>query len=331
MRLAILATIAFMACCTVACHNELQQGIVITFPGSAVGAEAEVLRRQLTRFMEDHPEITVIQRTTPDAADQRHQLYVQWLNAGGDDPDILQLDIIWTAEFAAAGWLLPLDSFAPDLASFFPVTVAANRWERKLYALPWFVDVGMLYWRTDLLDRPPLSFASLLVRRPKRRHEQDSRLVSSGREPAMKGWSPSFSSTSVVLAGASLTMLVVWWLMQPLQSTPSPTCETLSIRVASSPRLRSPGRKSRRALRSRMDKLFSCGIGHTRLYSCKIVPSHKWPAGSQLLLCLLRRAAHQRQCWVGLNSQSTRTATIPTPRTRSLHTSCNQNRCVYVV
>jgi multiple sugar transport system substrate-binding protein len=139
----------------------LQRGTVVTFPGSAVGAEAELLRRQLTRFMEDHPEITVIQRTTPDAADQRHQLYVQWLNAGADDPDILQLDIIWTAEFAAAGWLLPLDSFAPDLASFFPITIAANRWGGKLYALPWFVDVGMLYWRTDLLDHPPLSFAEL--------------------------------------------------------------------------------------------------------------------------------------------------------------------------
>ena len=161
MRLAVLTTVAFMVCYTVACRNDLQRGTVVTFPGSAVGAEAELLRRQLTRFMEDHPEITVIQRTTPDAADQRHQLYVQWLNAGADDPDILQLDIIWTAEFAAAGWLLPLDSFAPDLASFFPVTVAANHWEGKLYALPWFVDVGMLYWRTDLLDRPPMSFAEL--------------------------------------------------------------------------------------------------------------------------------------------------------------------------
>ena len=161
MRLAVLTAVAFMACCTIACRNDLQRGTVITFPGSAVGAEAELLRRQLTRFMADHPEITVVQRTTPDAADQRHQLYVQWLNAGADDPDILQLDLIWTAEFAAAGWLLPLDSFAPDLDSFFPITVTANRWEGKLYALPWFVDVGMLYWRTDLLAHPPLSFAEL--------------------------------------------------------------------------------------------------------------------------------------------------------------------------
>jgi multiple sugar transport system substrate-binding protein len=111
--------------------------------------------------MESHPDIQVVQRITPDAADQRHQLYVQWLNAGASDPDILQLDVVWTAEFAAAGWLLPLDAFGPDTESFFPVAIATNRWEGKLYALPWFVDVGMLYWRTDLLDHPPRTFDEL--------------------------------------------------------------------------------------------------------------------------------------------------------------------------
>ena len=110
-----------------------------------------MLVRQLARFMAENPGIKVVQRVTPDAADQKHQLYVQWLNAGASDPDILQLDVIWTPEFAAAGWILPLDQFQPDTAAFFPSTIAANRWQDSLYALPWFVDVGMLYWRTDLM------------------------------------------------------------------------------------------------------------------------------------------------------------------------------------
>ena len=45
----------------------------------------------------------------------------------------------------------PLDRFRPDTAAFFPATIAANRWHGRLYAMPWFVDVGMLYWRTDLM------------------------------------------------------------------------------------------------------------------------------------------------------------------------------------
>jgi multiple sugar transport system substrate-binding protein len=134
---------------------------VVSFPGSVLGAEGRVLRRQLARFAELRPDIRVVQRPTPDAADQRHQLYVQWLNAGASDPDILQLDVVWTPEFAAAGWILDLDRFRPATDSFFPATIVANEWNGRLYAVPWFVDVGMLYWRTDLMSAPPATFADL--------------------------------------------------------------------------------------------------------------------------------------------------------------------------
>ncbi len=128
---------------------------VLTFSGSFVGREGEVIRRQLDRFREANPSIDVALRATPDAADQRHQLYVQWLNARASDPDVLQLDIVWTPEFAAAGWIAGLDRFEPRVDQFFAAAVAADRWNGSLYALPWFVDVGMLYWRTDLAPRAP--------------------------------------------------------------------------------------------------------------------------------------------------------------------------------
>jgi multiple sugar transport system substrate-binding protein len=154
--------LAALATLLIGCATETRDtDTVITFPASAVGAESELLARQLDRFMLEHPGIRIEPRETPDAADQRHQLYVQWLNAGAGDPDILQLDVIWTPEFAAAGWVLPLDGFEPDIENYFPATVAANRWSDELFALPWFVDVGMLYWRTDLLEAPPTSFDEL--------------------------------------------------------------------------------------------------------------------------------------------------------------------------
>jgi multiple sugar transport system substrate-binding protein len=133
----------------------------LTFSGSALGPEAAVVQRQLVRFGEGHPGVEVELRVTPDAADQRHQLYVQWLNARAPDPDILQLDVIWTAEFAGAGWILPLDTFAPDVDDFVPAAAAASRWRGVLYAVPWFVDLGLLYWRTDLLAAPPQSLSEL--------------------------------------------------------------------------------------------------------------------------------------------------------------------------
>ena len=159
LRLTALAAAA--ALLASGCAGDVTEGTVLTFPGSAVGAEAKLLAVQLERFMQDHPDIRVVRRETPDAADQRHQLYVQWLNAGASDPDILQLDVIWTPEFAAAGWILSLDRFAPPKDDFFAATVRANQWDGVLFALPWFVDVGMLYWRTDLLEDPPLTFLEL--------------------------------------------------------------------------------------------------------------------------------------------------------------------------
>lgn len=152
-RIAALASAVTAIVLTGACAGPGER--VLTMSGSLVGREGEVIRRQLERFRQAHPGIAVQLRATPDAADQRHQLYVQWLNAHVSEPDVLQLDVVWTPEFAAAGWIAPLDRFAPPVDDFFAPTVAANRWNGRLYALPWFVDVGMLYWRTDLLAGPP--------------------------------------------------------------------------------------------------------------------------------------------------------------------------------
>jgi multiple sugar transport system substrate-binding protein len=132
----------------------------LTISGSAVGREADLLRTQLARFTAERG-IDVDIRATPDAADQRHQLYVQWLNARSPQPDVLQLDIVWTPEFAAAGWLLPLERFEPDPGAFVPAALEGNRWNGLLFGLPWFIDVGMLYWRTDILERAPVTFEEL--------------------------------------------------------------------------------------------------------------------------------------------------------------------------
>jgi multiple sugar transport system substrate-binding protein len=134
---------------------------VLTFSGSALGAEGAVLSRQVARYMLLNPDTRVLVQRTPDDATQRHQLYVQWLNAHVGEPDILQLDVIWTAEFAAAGWIVPLSKWNPDVSGLFAGAVAADTWANTLYAMPWWMDVGMLYWRTDLLGRAPATMEEL--------------------------------------------------------------------------------------------------------------------------------------------------------------------------
>jgi multiple sugar transport system substrate-binding protein len=164
-RRALVAPLVRLALCAIslaACDRRPSGGTVVTISGSALGTEGAVLRRQIARFMAEHPRLRVEIQPTPDDATQRHQLYVQWLNAHAGAPDILQLDVVWTPEFAAAGWILPLDRFSPPRDSFFAATVEANVWSGKLFAIPWFVDVGLLYWRTDLLARGPTSMEELV-------------------------------------------------------------------------------------------------------------------------------------------------------------------------
>jgi multiple sugar transport system substrate-binding protein len=135
---------------------------VLTFSGSALGAEGTLVQKQLKRFMQLNPGIRVELQRTPDDANQRHQLYVQWLNARVGNPSILQLDVVWTPEFAAAGWVLPLDPYGPARSEFFPATIIANTWAGKLYALPWFADVGLLYRRTDLVPNEPKTLEEMV-------------------------------------------------------------------------------------------------------------------------------------------------------------------------
>jgi multiple sugar transport system substrate-binding protein len=145
-----------------ACTGQRDTRPVITYSGSAVGSQGEIVRAQIARFQAAHPDIVVKMQPSPDDATARHQLFVQWLNAHVGDPDVLELDVIWTPEFAAAGWIRPLDHYTPRASDFFPAAIAANTWDGHLFAVPWYVGVGLLYWRTDLIDHAPRTLDELV-------------------------------------------------------------------------------------------------------------------------------------------------------------------------
>ena len=158
-----LLLIALAGLLTACAQTSNKNETVLTFSGSALGAEGTLVAKQLKRFMELNPGVRVELQRTPDDASQRHQLYVQWLNARVGNPSILQLDVVWTPEFAAAGWVLPLDKYGPPRGEFFPATITANTWAGKLYALPWFADVGLLYRRTDLVPNEPKTLEEMVT------------------------------------------------------------------------------------------------------------------------------------------------------------------------
>jgi multiple sugar transport system substrate-binding protein len=99
--------------------------------------------------------VTYIELPPPSSSTEVHQALVQQLARHNGTPDVFTQDVIWIAEFAGAGWALPLDPYidAATRAQYFPGTIAACTVNGKLTALPWFVDSGMLFYRTDLLQK----------------------------------------------------------------------------------------------------------------------------------------------------------------------------------
>ncbi len=75
--------------------------------------------------------------------------------AGGENLDIILGDVIWTAELAASGWVSDLSDRFPESTQreFLPGSVEAIIYNGKSYAMPWYTDTGLLYYRKDLLKK----------------------------------------------------------------------------------------------------------------------------------------------------------------------------------
>ena len=76
----------------------------------------------------------------------------------GDAPfDALLMDLTWLPKYAAAGWLEPLSSWFSDndLETLALGAREGNAYDGTLYRWPFVASMGLLYWRTDLMDQPP--------------------------------------------------------------------------------------------------------------------------------------------------------------------------------
>ncbi len=114
------------------------------------------------RFNAQHPNGKVTLHELPDSADPQRQQIIQNTQIKNAKMGVVQVDVVWTAEFAANGYIdaLPADQFPTD--DLLPAAVDSATYFDKLYALPVATNAGLLFYRTDLLDKygvqPPTSF-----------------------------------------------------------------------------------------------------------------------------------------------------------------------------
>ena len=160
--------------------------VTLVFKYARILGNADPLPELLREFEASHPGVRVKGEALPWASDDQHQFYV--INLEGRSPgfDVMMLDCIWVPEFARAGWLLDLTSYlGPDeLAPYFPSAVASATYGGRMWALPWNFNVGLLYYRADLLAkyglRPPETFEELV--------EQVRQIRAGERDPSLDGY-----------------------------------------------------------------------------------------------------------------------------------------------
>ena len=104
-----------------------------------------------------HPDQKVTLIELSDQADQQRASMIQNAqNKGASGYDVLSVDVVWTAEFAANGVIQPLPSDM-STAGYLPAAVDSATYFNKLYAFPSTSDGALLYYRTDLLKAANIS------------------------------------------------------------------------------------------------------------------------------------------------------------------------------
>jgi multiple sugar transport system substrate-binding protein len=183
-RLLLVLWVAVLSGCG---GSALERGpVTLVFKYARILGPADPVPELLREFEAAHPNVRVRGEALPWTSDEQHQFYV--INLEGRSPgfDVMMLDVVWVPEFARAGWLLDLTPglHPGELAPYFLSTVAAATDHGRVWALPWNMNVGLLYYRADLLGKyglaPPETFDELA--------RQVVRIRAGERDPALDGY-----------------------------------------------------------------------------------------------------------------------------------------------
>jgi multiple sugar transport system substrate-binding protein len=98
-----------------------------------------------------------------DADPQREQL-VRRLGAEDSTIDLIGMDVIWTAEFANAGWLQEYPANLRDQVTkdVFDSVIETASFEGKLYGAPFNSNTELLFYRKDKVEQPPKTWEEMI-------------------------------------------------------------------------------------------------------------------------------------------------------------------------
>jgi multiple sugar transport system substrate-binding protein len=123
------------------------------------------LRNLIAAWNSAHPGQKVTLLLLPGTSNDQLAQLVTNLQAKSDVYDVMDMDVIWTAQFASAGWIVPLDARKFPLAQFLKPAVDTAMYDGRLFAVPYYSNADLLYYRKDILakagDQPPRTWSQL--------------------------------------------------------------------------------------------------------------------------------------------------------------------------
>jgi multiple sugar transport system substrate-binding protein len=127
-------------------------------PGGTIEATAERCSE------EAHGKYTIKPELLPNDATQAREQLVRRLGAKDNSIDIIGLDVILTSEFANAGWIAPWKGKLKEEASehVFPSVLETATYEKELYASPFNTNTQVLWYRKDLVKKPPETWEEMI-------------------------------------------------------------------------------------------------------------------------------------------------------------------------
>jgi len=174
-RLGLLTTLLVMMLLLAACPRNEPAAPVVQEGAAGEAADAEAVTGEqgagggaVTAMLGDNPReadraavayceeqtgITIEVVNGPESATDRLALYLQFFGAQSGDIDMMQIDVIWPGILAEH--LVDLGPYLPEeqQATYFDRIMQNNTVDGALVGIPWFTDAGLLYYRTDLLEK----------------------------------------------------------------------------------------------------------------------------------------------------------------------------------
>lgn len=163
--------------------------------------QPQVWRQALDKYEAANPDVKVTIETGGNTSEAQAQYLNTVMSAKDSSLDVLILDIIRPAQFAAAGWTTPFSDV--DMSAYLPAYAEANTVDGKVIALPAFADSQFLYYRKDLLEKynlqPPTTWDEL---------KANAKTIMAGEGNAdLQG----LSFAGKAIEGANCTFLVPYW------------------------------------------------------------------------------------------------------------------------